>query len=153
MRSQGASASVWMFCASWRSTPQLIAGGRMPSPRKLSEVSLMIIAGMASVLVAMMWLRNVGTMWRRMIRGRPHPASSAARTKSSSRSARNRPRTSRPRVVQPTSERMTVIAKKTWIGVQSRGSAAVRASQMGMVGSDCSSSMSRWITWSAMPPK
>jgi hypothetical protein len=35
---------------------------------------------------------------------------------------------------------MTVIAKKTWIGVQSRGSAAVRASQMDG-GSDCSSSM------------
>ena len=28
-RSQGASATVWMFCASCRSTPQLIAGGRI----------------------------------------------------------------------------------------------------------------------------
>ena len=64
----------------------------------------MIMAGMASVLVAMMWLRKVGTMCRRMMRGRLHPASSAARTKSSSRSARNRPRTSRPSVVQPTSD-------------------------------------------------
>ena len=45
------------------------------------------------------------------------------------------------------------MAKKTWIGVQSRGSAAVSASQIGMVGSDCSSSISRWITWSGMPPK
>ena len=54
MSSHGACATVWMFCASCRSTPQLIAGGRMPSPRKLSEVSLMIMTGMASVLDAMM---------------------------------------------------------------------------------------------------
>ena len=60
--SQGASASVWIFCASCSSTPQLIAGGRMPRPRNDSDVSLMIITGMASELVAMMWLRNVGTM-------------------------------------------------------------------------------------------
>ena len=67
-RSQGASATVWMFCASWRSTPQLIAGGRMPRPRKDRDVSLMIITGIASVLVAMMCDRNVGTMWRMMMR-------------------------------------------------------------------------------------
>ena len=36
----------------------------MPSPRKLSEVSLMIITGIASVLAAMMWLVNAGTMCR-----------------------------------------------------------------------------------------
>src|SRR5262245_7646240 len=112
-RSHGASATVWMFCASWSSTPQLIAGGRMPRPRKESDVSLMIIAGIARVLVAMMCERNVGTMCRTMMRPRLAPASSAASTKSSSRSARNRPRTSRPSVVQPTSERITVIAKKT----------------------------------------
>ena len=87
------------------------------------------------------------------MRGRPHPASSAARTKSSSRSARNRLRTSRPSVVHPTRERMTVIAKKTRIGVQSRGRAAVSASQIGMVGSDWSSSIRRWITRSGSPPK
>ena len=39
-----------------------MAGGRMPRPRKESEVSLMIITGMASEEVAMMWLANVGTM-------------------------------------------------------------------------------------------
>src|SRR5262249_28919566 len=77
-RSQGASATVWMFWASCRSTPQLIAGGRIPSPRKDRDVSLMIMAGMASVLVAMMWERNVGTKWRRMIRRWLAPAKSAA---------------------------------------------------------------------------
>ena len=57
----------------------------------------MIITGMASELVAMMWLRNVGTMWRRMMRMREQPARRAASTKSSSRRARKRPRTSRPK--------------------------------------------------------
>ena len=38
------------------------------------------------------------------------------------------------------------MAKNTWIGVQSRGRAADSASQIGMVGTDCSSSISRWIT-------
>ncbi len=32
--SHGEMASAWMFCASCSSTPQLIAGGRRPSPRK-----------------------------------------------------------------------------------------------------------------------
>ena len=45
------------------------------------------------------------------------------------------------------------MAKNTWIGVQSRGSAADSASQIGMVGTDCSNSISRWMIWSAMPPK
>ena len=35
-----------------------MAGGRIPRPRKLSEVSLMIMAGTAKVVAAMMWLRN-----------------------------------------------------------------------------------------------
>src|SRR5215831_15896604 len=151
-RSQGASATVWMFCASWSNTPQLIAGGRMPRPRNESDVSLMIIAGIARVLVAMMCDRNVGTMCRTMMRAWLAPASSAASTKSSSRSARNRPRTSRPSVVQPTSDRITVIAKNTCCGDQSRGSAAVSASQIGIVGNDCRSSISRWMTASARPP-
>ena len=43
-----------MFCASCSRTPQLIAGGRRPSPRKLNDVSLMMIAGIASVVAAMM---------------------------------------------------------------------------------------------------
>ena len=33
----------------------------MPSPRKLSDVSLIIMTGIASVLVAMMWLMNAGS--------------------------------------------------------------------------------------------
>jgi hypothetical protein len=36
--SQGAMPRVWMFWASCRRTPQEIAGGRSPRPRKLSEV-------------------------------------------------------------------------------------------------------------------
>ena len=71
----------------------------------------MIIAGSASVVAAMMWLRNDGTMWRKMMRAWPQPASSAAITKSSSRSERNRPRTTRASSVQPISEMMIVIAK------------------------------------------
>ena len=51
---QGDMASVWIFCASRSITPQLMAGGRRPNPRKLSAVSLMIMAGMASVVAAMM---------------------------------------------------------------------------------------------------
>ena len=112
----------------------------------------MIITGIASEAVAMMWLAKVGTMWRKMIRIREHPASRAASTKSSSRSARNRPRTSRPSVVQPISDRITVMAKNTWIGVQSRGKAAANASQIGIVGTDCSNSITRWITLSVLPP-
>ena len=88
-----------------------MAGGRSPRPRKLSDVSLMIIAGSASVVAAMMWLRNDGTMWRKMMRRRLHPASSAAMTKSSSRSERKRPRTTRASSVQPISEMMIVIEK------------------------------------------
>ena len=66
--SQGEIARAWMFWASCSSTPQLIAGGRRPRPRKLSDVSLMIMAGRARVVAAMMWLVNDGTMWRKMIR-------------------------------------------------------------------------------------
>src|SRR5258707_1278281 len=98
VRSQGASARVWMFCASCSRTPQLMAGGRMPRPRKESEVSLMIITGMASELGAMMWLRKVGTMWRRLIRMRQQPARRAATPKSSPRKARETARASRRRV-------------------------------------------------------
>ena len=47
-----------MFCASCSSTPQLIAGGRRPRPRKLSVVSLMIMAGSARLTAAMMWLEE-----------------------------------------------------------------------------------------------
>ena len=57
----GESATVCTFCACCRSTPQLMAGGRKPRPRKLSAVSPMTIAGSASVVAAMMWLRKSGT--------------------------------------------------------------------------------------------
>ena len=110
-RSQGEMASAWTFCACWSSTPQLIAGGRSPSPRKDNDVSLMTMAGIANVVAAMMWLMKEGTRWLTMIRVRLHPASSAAITNSSSRSERNRPRTTRASSVQPISEMMTVMAK------------------------------------------
>ena len=71
----------------------------------------MIMAGMASVVAAMMWLTNEGTMWRKMIRDLLQPTSSAAITKSSSRSERKRPRTTRASSVQPMSEMMIVMAK------------------------------------------
>ncbi len=71
----------------------------------------MIMAGMASVVAAMMWLRNDGTRWLKMMRVWLQPASSAAITKSSSRSDRKRPRTTRASSVQPTSEMMMVMAK------------------------------------------
>ena len=88
-----------------------------------------------------------------MMRRWLQPASSAARTKSSSRSDRKRPRTSRPSVVQPMKARMMVMAKKTCSGRQSCGRAAVIASQIGIVGSDCSSSIMRWMIMSSQPPK
>ena len=50
-------------------------------------------------------------MWRKMIRGTLAPATSAAVTNSSWRSARNRPRTTRARSVHPMNEMMIVIAK------------------------------------------
>src|SRR5258707_933950 len=51
----------------------------MPRPRKDSDVSLMIIAGIARVLVAMMCERNVGTMCRMMMRPRLAPGAVGAR--------------------------------------------------------------------------
>ena len=48
-------------------------GCRMPNPRKLREVSAMIIAGTARVVAAMMWLMNDGTMWRNMSLSCPAP--------------------------------------------------------------------------------
>ena len=57
-----------------------MAGGRSPRPRKLSAVSLMIMAGMARVVAAMMWLMKTGTMWRKMMRNWLQPENSAAMT-------------------------------------------------------------------------
>ena len=81
--SQGEMATAWMFCASLSSTPQLMAGGRDPRPRKLNAVSAMIMAGRASVVAAIIWLVMEGAIWRKMMRKRLAPASSAATTKSS----------------------------------------------------------------------
>ena len=82
----------------------------------------------------MMWLKNDGTMCRKMIRIWLAPASSAASTKSSWRSDRNRPRTTRASSVQPTSEMMIVIAKYTCITLHADGSAAASPIHSGMVG-------------------
>ena len=71
----------------------------------------MIIAGSARLIAAMMCDRNDGTMCLKMMRRREAPASSAAVMKSSSRNARNRPRTTRASSVQPISEMMMVMAK------------------------------------------
>ena len=86
-------------------------GGIRPRPRKDSAVSAMIMTGIASVTEAMMWLSIDGIMWRKMTRPLLPPSSRAAVTKSSVRSARKRPRTTRASSVQPTSDRMSVIAK------------------------------------------
>jgi hypothetical protein len=71
----------------------------------------MIMAGIARVVAAMMWLRNEGTRWLRMMRVRLQPASSAAVTNSSSRKDRKRPRTTRASSVQPIREMITVMAR------------------------------------------
>ena len=99
--SQGEIARAWMFCACCSSTPQLMAGGRSPRPRKLQR-------GLADDHgrdgqrgrgddVAQERRHHV----RKMMRSWPQPASSAAITKSSSRSDRKRPRTTRASSVQP----------------------------------------------------
>ena len=71
----------------------------------------MIIAGSARVVAAMMWLMNEGTMCTKIVRIRLQPTRRADTTKSSSRSARNRPRITRASSVQPSSEMMMVMAK------------------------------------------
>jgi hypothetical protein len=63
------------------------------------------------VVAAMMWLMNEGTMWTKIVRVRVHPTSRAETTKSSSRMASNRPRTTRASSVQPSNEMMMVMAK------------------------------------------
>jgi hypothetical protein len=109
--SHGEMATVCTFWACCNSTPQLIAGGRRPRPRKLNAVSEMIIAGRASVVAAMMWLMNDGTMCTKIVRISLHPTSRAETTKSSSRRARKRPRTTRASSVHASSEMMIVMAK------------------------------------------
>ena len=86
------------------------------------------------------------------MRMREAPQSSAAVMKSSSRSARKRPRTTRASSVQPISEMMMVMAKYTRCGDQLVGTAAARPIHSGMVGIERRISMMRWITVSTQPP-
>ena len=67
--------------------------------------------GIESVSVAMMWLRKEGTMWRKIIRRSLAPQKRAAITKSSSRSARKRPRTARASPVHSIMAKTSVKAK------------------------------------------
>ena len=60
-----------MFCACCSSTPQLIAGARSPTPRKLSAVSPRIMLGIASVSEAIKWLSTPGTRYWNSSRGVP----------------------------------------------------------------------------------
>lgn len=57
---------------------QLVMGGLKPRPRKLNAVSPRIIAGIESVAVAIKWLMNPGTRWRKIIRFGLAPMSRAA---------------------------------------------------------------------------
>ena len=68
MSSHGKCASVWMFCASCSSVPQLTSGGRMPMPRNVSAVSARIMPGTASVETTMMWPETAGIRCWKMIR-------------------------------------------------------------------------------------
>ena len=111
--SHGEMATVWTFWACCNKTPQLMAGGRRPRPRKLRAVSLTIIAGRARVVAAMIWLMNDGTMCTKMVRIWLHPTSRADTTKSSSRRERKRPRTTRASSVQASREMIMVMAKYT----------------------------------------
>ena len=93
----------------------------------------------------MMWLRNDGSMWRKMIRSWLAPASSAAMTKSSSRSdeefAAHDAREIGP-AEQRDDQRDREIDLQT---LQSFGSAAARPIQSGMVGIERRTSIRRWI--------
>ena len=100
-----------MFCASCSSTPQLTTGGRSPRPRKLSAVSARIIAGIASVTEAMMWLMNDGTMCATMMRSSLAAVEPRRGDEILVAQRQEPPRTTRASPVQPISDRMTVIAK------------------------------------------
>ena len=69
-----------MFCASERSTPQLVIGGRSPRPRKESAVSARIMEGIDSEAEAIRWLVKFGTRCRPMMRDGFAPIISAAAT-------------------------------------------------------------------------
>ena len=88
-----------------------------------------------------------------MIAASEAPATTAAVTKSSSRSDRSLPRTTRARPVQPSTDRMMVTAKYTCNGGHSAGTAALSAIHSGMDGNERSSSMARWMIVSVTPPR
>ena len=67
--------------------------------------------GTAKVAEVITWLRNDGSRCLKMIFNSLVPDRRAATTKSSSRSDRKRPRTTRANPVQPISERMRVTPK------------------------------------------
>ena len=77
------------------------------------------------------------------MRNSPAPSSRAAMTKSSVRSVRKRPRTTRASPVQPTSDRMMVIIMYCSVAGQSCGKAAASASQIGIVGRASTNSTTR----------
>ena len=80
------------------------------------------------------------------------PATSAAVTNSSSRRASSLPRTTRASPVQPSTDRITVMAKYRCTGVHVSGIAALSASHSGMVGNERNNSMMRCTTVSVRPP-
>ena len=100
-----------MFCASLSSTPQLVIGGRTPSPRNDSAVSPRIMPGIIKVAEAIRWLVKLGSRCRPMMRAGRAPISTAAVQKSSSRSAKSFERTARARWVQSIIPRIRVMPK------------------------------------------
>ena len=59
--SQGYRLREWMFIASFNRSPQLVDGGLIPRPRKLSVLSPRMKMGIASVAMTMMWLNIDGS--------------------------------------------------------------------------------------------
>jgi hypothetical protein len=120
-------------------------------PKKLSDVSAIIIPGIDNVKTAIIWLINEGTMCRKITLNLLVPYSTAAVTKSSCLMDKNLPRTSRARVVQPIKEIMTVMAKYIFTTLQSRGKTADNPIQSGRVGIDLKNSIIRCIKLSVNP--
>ena len=87
----------------------------------------------------------------KIILSSPVPDSRAATTKSSSRSDKKRPRTTRSKPAQPISDRMKVTPKYTLSGGQCAGSAALSAIKSGSDGTDISTSITRCTAISTQP--
>ena len=111
-RSHGEMARAWMFCACWRSTPQLIGGRAQPQPeegqRGLADDHGGNGQGGGRDDVGQ---KGRHDMAQDDARAGCSRESSAAITKSSSRRERKRPRTTRASSVQPMSEMIKVMAK------------------------------------------